>query len=185
MSDGSVQLIVGVYNDAAGADAAMKSLSEARKGGLTALQDVALVKRSADGKISITEVGEASGKKVAGIGAVAGAMFGLIAGPIGWMALGGAAVGSLAAKVHDSGFDNARLKKNAERLPPGMSAVVVVAESDWAERVTNILTQHGGSLIREEIRDELAAEMLANRDAVMKVLSEHPGAMTRPTTTGW
>ena len=77
-----------------------------------------MLRRDSLNELHITETADKGFGKGAVLGGVAGAPVGLVAGPIGWVTLGGAAVGGLAAKLRDGGFPDARLKQIGERLTP-------------------------------------------------------------------
>jgi uncharacterized membrane protein len=84
-------------------------------GGLT---QGAVVHKEADGNIKFVETKDLSASQGAKLGGLAGAVLGIIAGPIGVIGGGavGAGVGSLAAKLRDSGFPNDQLRGLGEGL---------------------------------------------------------------------
>lgn len=73
----------------------------------------------------------------AGRGAVVGGLLGLIIGPLG--ALTGGALGGLAAKLRDSGFDNGQLDRLGRSLQPDHSALVVEISPDAVETAIRLL----------------------------------------------
>ena len=118
MSDVPVQVVVAAFKDEASADDVLKSLKEAKKQGLIKIVDAAVLRKDDKGKLHIKETADMGGGKGAVIGGVLGGVIGLLAGPIGWAALGGAVIGGLAAKMRDGGFKDDRLKKLGEGLGP-------------------------------------------------------------------
>ena len=135
MSDVPVQVVVAAFKDENTAGEALKALKQARNQGLIKIVDAAVLRKDANGKLHIKETADMGGGKGAVIGGVAGAVVGLLAGPVGWAALGGAVIGGLAAKLHDGGFKDERLKKLGEGLGPGNSAIVAVVEHTWVREV--------------------------------------------------
>jgi uncharacterized membrane protein len=97
--------------------------------------------------------------KGAVLGGVAGAVVGVITGPIGWVAVGGAAVGALAARLRDSGFPDARLKEVGEALKPGTSALVAIIEHRWVKQVEEQLQAAGVRYAIEEVKADIAAQL--------------------------
>jgi len=75
------------------------------------------------------------------IGGLAGAVLGIIAGPIGVIGGGavGAGVGSLAAKLRDSGFPDAQLRGLGDDLSPGQGAMVALVEDDGVDKAKELL----------------------------------------------
>src|SRR5689334_24977968 len=105
-----VQIIVAAFNDEVTADEVLEGLKDAQAEGLIKIQDAAVVRRDVNDKLHIKETGDWSGKRGAVTGGVIGALVGLAAGPVGWVALGGAAIGGVLAKVRDSGIPDERLR---------------------------------------------------------------------------
>src|SRR4051794_17246484 len=93
----SVDVIVAAYNDEQGASNALKDLKTAPEEWRVNVKDAAILKRDINNKLNITESADKGFGRGAIIGGVAGAAVGVIAGPIGWATLGGAAVAGLAA----------------------------------------------------------------------------------------
>jgi uncharacterized membrane protein len=119
--------------------------------------------------MKIKEVNDMGTGKGAIIGAVAGGVLSLLAGPLGWMALGGGLVGGLAAKMADGGFPEARLKELAESMPPGSSALVAVIDHRWVAEVERELAAQNARIVREELEAELAQALQSGQDFVFTV----------------
>ena len=103
------------------------------------------------------------------IGAISGAVLSLAAGPLGWMALGGGAIGGLVAKMRDGGFPNQRLQQIAEGLKPNSSALIAVIDHKWVGMVEDELAKYETDVMVEALRDDIAAELEAGRDTVYTV----------------
>src|SRR5260370_25876372 len=131
MADIPVQVIVAAFNDLNGASQALKSLKEAKKERLIEIEDAAVLTKDADGKVKTKETADMRAGKGATIGAITGGVVGLLAGPIGWAALGGGVIGGLAAQLHDGGFRDDPLRQLAEGLTPNSSALVALIDHRW------------------------------------------------------
>ncbi len=112
MSNVPVELIVAAFQDEGGAEEALQELKAAKKEGLIKIDNTAILKKDANGKIHIKEAKDMGGGKGAVIGGVVGGIVGLIAGPAAIVTAGiGAAIGGFAAKLSDGGFDDKWLKE--------------------------------------------------------------------------
>src|SRR5215213_6721073 len=98
MSETPVQVIVAAYPTPDGAATKMSELEEARHEGLIHVVDMAVIVKGADGKLKITNSKRRSARGFV-TGGVVGGLVGLLAGPVGWLAVGGGALGALAGKV--------------------------------------------------------------------------------------
>ncbi len=101
----------------------------------------------------------------------AGAVVGVLAGPVGWAALGGAVIGGLAAKLHDGGFKDERLKKLGEGLGPGNSAIVAVVEHTWVRDVEKQMAEAGADVVTEQISADIAAQLQAGGEVAMTAIA--------------
>ena len=159
MADVPVQVIVAAFNDLNGASQALTSLKEAKKERLIEIEDAAVLTKDADGKVKIKETADMRAGKGATIGAIAGGVVGLLAGPVGWAALGGGVIGGLAAKLHDGGFPDDRLRQLAEGLTPDSSALVAVIDHRWVADLERELARQGADVVTEGLRDDIAAQL--------------------------
>jgi uncharacterized membrane protein len=163
MNDEAVEVIVAGFRNEADAKEAMSDLKVAKKQGFAEYGDVALLTRDEEQKLHIAESADKGFGQGAMIGGVAGAAVGLLAGPIGWAALGGAAIGGLAAKLRDGGFPDQELREMGESIKPGSAAVVAVVERTWMGSVEQLLQQHGAEVKTKEVAPDLAETL--DRDA--------------------
>ena len=159
MSDVPVQVVVAAFKDETTASEALKALKEAQKQGLIKIVDAAVLKKDMDGKLRIKETADMGGGKGAVIGGVLGGVIGVLAGPVGWAVVGGAVIGGLAAKLHDGGFKDERLKKLGEGLGPGNSAIVAVVEHVWVRQVEKAMADAGAQAVTEEISADIAKQL--------------------------
>jgi uncharacterized membrane protein len=172
MSDVPVQVIVAAFNDIDGASKALKTLQEAKREKTIGIEDAAVITKDASGKVKIKETADMRAGKGATIGAVAGGVIGLLAGPVGWAALGGGVVGGLAAKLHDSGFPDARLKQLGEGLTPNSSALVAVIDHRWVAEVEQELAHQQADIVTQTLSDDIHEQLTAGTDVVYTVVGD-------------
>ncbi len=158
-SDVPVQVVVAAFKDEASAKQVLGKLKEAKKAGVIKIVDAAVLTKDAKGKLHIKETADMGAGKGAVVGGVAGAVIGLLTGPVGWITVGGAAVGALAAKLHDGGFRDDRLKKLGEGLGPGNSAIVAVVEHVWVAKVEAALAEAGADAVTEALSADIAKQL--------------------------
>ena len=83
----------------------------------------------------------------------------MLTGPIGWVTVGGAAVGALAARLRDSGFPDDRLREIGEGLTPGTSALIALVEHRWVTKVQEQLRAAGAKYATEALAADVAAQL--------------------------
>lgn len=181
MSDVPVQLIVAAFQDEKAASEALKMLKEARREKLIGIQNAAVLRKDAKGKLHIAETADMSGGKGAALGGVTGAAIGLIAGPLLVVpAAVGALVGGLTAKLRDTGFSDERLKTLGENLKPGSSAIVAVVEHRWVAEVEKALAEEGAEELTAALGADIANQLEAGHQvAYSAISSEHGFSMER------
>jgi uncharacterized membrane protein len=141
------------YPDQNTAGEAASALARMQKEFLIELEDVAWVTKTQDGKMKLHQ-----GSNLAGVGAASGAMWGFLFGllflvPLFGMALG-AATGALAGKLSDYGIDDKWIKEVAASIPPGGSALFVMARNTNQERVLPEMAKFGGHVLRTNLTTE-------------------------------
>jgi uncharacterized membrane protein len=159
MADAPTEVIVAAFDDEKGADAALARMKEAQKEGVIKVKDAALLHKDEKSKLHVRETGDMTGTRGAVLGGVTGAVVGLIAGPVGWAAVGGAAIGGLVAKLRDSGFDNSRLERWGENLTPGSSAIVAVIEHTWVTEVEKLLQETAKEVVSLAVEAKIADDL--------------------------
>ncbi|MFL5759679.1 MAG: DUF1269 domain-containing protein [Thermomicrobiales bacterium] len=141
--------------DTAGQAAA--TLSRMQKEYLIELEDVAWVTKAIDGKMKLHQATSLTGVAASG-GALWGFVFGLLfLAPIAGMAIG-AASGALVGHFSDIGIDDKWIKEVASSIPPGGSALFVLARNSQNERVLPEMAKFGGNVIKTSLSaDQQAA----------------------------
>jgi uncharacterized membrane protein len=142
MANENLSLYVASYDDAAAAEADYRSLKDAESAEDFAVVGAVVASRDAAGEITVDEHGVAS--PVGGgtvLGAAGGLVVGLFAPPLLLAtAIGagiGAAIGGL-TKRHEEKEMGVDLE---EYLPPGSSAVIVVVDDTYLDRVDKALSK--------------------------------------------
>ena len=168
-SDVPVQIIIAAFKDEKAASEALKELKAAKKEGLINIVDAAVLTKNEKGKVKIKETADMGGGKGFAIGAIAGGLIGVLAGPIGWLALGGGMIGGAAAKMKDGGFSDARLKQVAEGLTPNSSAIIAVVQHTWVRDVKRMLAAEATDMVTESISNDIAQQLQAGNEVVYSV----------------
>jgi uncharacterized membrane protein len=169
-----IQVIVAAFPTEMGAKDALKDLDEAKKQGVIDVKDAAVLMRDQNRELHITESADKGFGRGAAIGGVAGAAVGLLAGPIGWATLGGAAVGGLAAKLRDGGFKDERLRQMGAGLQPGSSALVAVIEHTWLEDVERRLEERGADIATEAVAYDIATQLDRQAEQAQQTPPQQP-----------
>jgi len=176
-------------------------LRAAQKEHLIDITNVAVLRRDQEGKLHIKEPTDMGGGKGAAIGGAVGVLAGLVFGPVGLAMAGGAAIGGIAAKLRDSGFNDDRLRRLGQSLEPGTSAILAVIEHIWVTQLEAELQKAGADVVTEELSADIAAELKAGHgvaytavavdntilvaratDAPAELASESEKAATPPNT---
>lgn len=161
MSDSTVEVFVAAFGTEDEAGEALKDFRAMNREGSIDLIDAAVVVRRADGKVTIQETADPSGKTWAKRGAVAGGLVGLIFPPgLLVSAAVGAAGGGVWGKVRDKGFQDSDLRAVGDSLEPGTSAIIAVAEDRMIERLQAGLEGYR-NLARHAVSAEAAAAVIA------------------------
>ena len=123
-----------------------------------------MIVHTADGKVRFEETADPSGKKWAKRGAIAGGVVGLIFPPsiIVSAAVGGGA-GGIWGKVRDKGFKDEDLKEIGESLPPGTSAIIVIAEDRMVAQLERGLEGYN-KIAKHVVSADAAAAIIAEVD---------------------
>jgi uncharacterized membrane protein len=157
MSDIPVQLIVAAFNTPDGAGKALDKLKQAKKDQWIAIEDAAVVVKDANGKLKITD-SKHRGTKGMITGGVIGAVLGLLAGPVGWLAVGGGALGALAGKVAGSPM-KAEMKDIGSALTPNTSAIVAIIDHVWVAQLEAALAAEGAKVVNDAIKADIADQL--------------------------
>jgi uncharacterized membrane protein len=172
MSD-QVQAIVAAFSSPEGAQEIMDDLKQGRKAGLIGIIDAAVVVKDADGKLKITDA-KRRGRRNRRIvtGGVVGGLLGLLAGPVGLVAVGGGAIGALAGRMANAPMRHT-MQGIGESLPPNSSAIVAVIEHTWINDLQEMMIAEGAQVLRSAIAADIA-QTLQEGGNVLYTVGEGP-----------
>ena len=136
MSENPIQVFIASFDNEYQAKQVLDDFKSMHREGSIDLIDAAVIVHTAEGKVKFEETADPSGKRWAKRGAIAGGLVGLIFPPsiIAGAAVGGGA-GGIWGKVRDKGFKDEDLKEIGERLEPGSSAIIAIAEDQVLDRL--------------------------------------------------
>ena len=158
-SDVPTQVIVAAFDGMDSAKEAFDDLKQLEKEKSIKIENAAILRKDHDSKLHIRDVKDMTGTRGVVLGGVLGGVVGVLAGPIGWVALGGAAIGGLVAKLKDGGFDNSRLEQWGDRLQPGTSALIAVVDHIWVRDVEAALKEDAREVMTLEIGTAIATQL--------------------------
>jgi uncharacterized membrane protein len=159
MADVPRQVILAAFKDEHGAEKALQQLKEAKKEHLIDIQNVAVLSCDQTGKVTIKEPTDMGATKGAVLGGAVGALAAVLFAPVGLAIAGGAAIGGITAKLHDSGFNDERLRKLGNSLQPNTSAILAVIDHTWVRQLETELEQAGADIATEEMAADIANEL--------------------------
>jgi uncharacterized membrane protein len=159
MSDSPVQVIVAAFNNPDKAGQLMAELKQGKKQGLVGIIDAAVVVKDADGKLKITDSKRRSTKGFI-TGGVVGGVLGLLAGPVGLVALGTGAVGALMGKISGAPL-KAEMQDIGSALTPNSSAIVAIIEHTWVSQLEEALAAEGARIVQEALKADIAEQLNA------------------------
>ena len=140
MANENLILYVASYDDATAAEADFKALKEAQRTEDFAVVGAVVESRDAAGEVTVDEHGVAS--PVGGgavLGAGAGIVVGLFAPPLLLATALGAGIGAGIGELRKRHEEKDLGVDVEEYLPPGTSAIIVVADDTYADRIDRAL----------------------------------------------
>lgn len=167
MSDAPIQVIVAAFNTPDGASKAMADLKEGKKDGLIGIIDAAVVVKDAEGKLKVKDAKHRSTKGLI-TGGLVGGVLGLLAGPVGLLALGGGVIGALAGKIQGSDLKS-EMKDIGSALAPNTSAIVAAIEHKWVDQMEAQLAAEGAQVVRDSIKEDIAKQLKAGGNVLYTV----------------
>ena len=159
MNDNPVQVIVAAFNDPDQAGWIMADLKQGKREGLVGIIDAAVVVKDAEGKIKITDSKRRSTKGFL-TGGVIGGVLGLLAGPVGLVALGTGAVGALMGKMQGAPL-KAEMADIGSALVPNSSAIVAIIEHTWVSQLEEALAAEGARIVQDALKADIAEQLNA------------------------
>jgi uncharacterized membrane protein len=152
-------LVVLAMDTEEGATRMQGEIDRLQKMQLISLDDAATVVRNQDGKVKVTQA-----NSLVGAGAFGGAFWGMLIGLLFWMPwLGlamGAISGALSAKFTDIGIDDSFIKRVAETIAPGTSALFLMVHDSTPDRVVEELRGISGvTVLQTSLSHEAEAKL--------------------------
>lgn len=152
------ELICIAFKDTETADRALNELREMQREYLIDLEDACVAIREPGGKVRLKQA-----VNLVSLGAASSGLSGMLWGglvgllflnPLAGMALGGAiglGTGALAGSVSDYGISDDYIRKIAETIEPGTSALFVLVRKVNPEKVLPELTKYHGTVLRTSL----------------------------------
>jgi uncharacterized membrane protein len=155
-----VDIIIGVFNDHTSASDSMNKLTQAEKDKEIDLKHIALVTKDVqDGKLKLHESHDFGALKGGLAGAGAGVLTALLLGPLVIPVAAGAAIGVLAGKLSDGGFDDKWLKQLGGALEKGDAIIVTSMDPIHFEQVKARMEEAGAIVIRVDAIDDVLKQV--------------------------
>lgn len=159
----STELLVLAFAEESTAPKALQALQRLVEEGRVSLRNAAVLVKNKEGRVSAKEMGDIGLTQGALFGAIVGGLIGLVGGPVGAVvgAVAGATTGGVAAHAIDFGFPDDYLTNLQASLQAGSSALIVLAEKNWIDKIIEGLTRFNGHIIRHVLKEDVAAHLAA------------------------
>jgi uncharacterized membrane protein len=158
----NTELVVTIFDGEDAASAAYESLRRLEKDGGIAILDAATLVKHSNGTSEIQDTQDVDTRHGAYFGVITGALIGSVAG---------AATGAASASLIDFGFPKEALQALDNRLARGRSALVVLVEEIWLDKLDAALASFDGRSARYSLGGD-RAERLAAWHAIEQDLAE-------------
>lgn len=156
-------LIVVAYDTEFKAEEVRLDFLKMQKSYLVSLEDAVIVEKKQDGKIKLHQMYNLTARGAVG-GGFWGALIGLIfLNPLLGLVVG-AGAGAVAGALSDVGINDAFMKKLAEKLTPGTSALFLLVDSTLTDKVLDELRGTGGTVLQTSLSTEDDAKLQAVLD---------------------
>ncbi len=156
----NLELIMTMFDDENGANDAYEIVRKLQKDGAIEIQDAATLVKQRDGTSLIRDARDVDAPDGGLFGIIAGGLIGLIGGPLGSIigAVAGGATGAVSASLIDLGFPRDDLQALLDRLSPGSSALIVLVEPIWRDKLDAALASYDGMSTRRTLRGVCAKD---------------------------
>lgn len=156
------KIIVTVFNTEEKAFEGLTALKELHKNGDISVYATAVVNKNEVGKVKVKDISD-RGPIGASVGALSGALIGLIAGPAGFFV--GATAGMLGGAlldIDDAGVNTTFLEEVSKAIEEGKTAVVAEVEEGWTAPIDTKMNELDAMVFRR-LKAEVAEEQF-NRE---------------------
>ena len=141
------------FDGADDGEAALKSIRALEHEGRIRLEDTAVVRKDAGGKVTIHNEMASGTEAGVVVGAVLGGLL-LVVFPVAAI-VGGALAGGLVGRAAAPGIDGAFVKEVGDDLPPGGSALFLQIRGGEAGLMVGALGQYHGRVRQTSLPDEI------------------------------
>jgi uncharacterized membrane protein len=145
------------FDGADDAASALKSVRALESAGRIKLQDSAVVRKDADGKVTLHNEAGSGTETGAIVGAVLGGLL-FVVFPIAGI-IGGAVAGGLIGRSAAPGLDGKFVKEVGEDLPPGGSALFLQIASGDTGLLVGAMSPYKGRVRQTSLPDEVETAM--------------------------
>jgi len=170
----NTELVVTMFDGEDAASAAYEALRRLEQNGGIAILDAATLVKHADGTSEIKDTQDVDTRHGASFGVISGALIGLLGGPAGALigSVAGAATGAASASLIDLGFPKEDLQALDDQLANGSSALVVLVEMTWLDKLEATLASFDGRSTWRRLHGDRADRLAAAGDAIEQELAE-------------
>ena len=170
----NTELVVTMFDGEEAASAAYEALRRLEQNGGIAILDAATLVKHGDGTSEIKDTQDVDTRHGAYFGVISGALIGLLGGPAGALigSVAGAATGAASASMIDLGFPKADLQALDDQLAPGSSALVVLVEATWLDKLDDALASFAGRSTSRSLHSDRADRIAAAAEAIEQELAE-------------
>lgn len=156
-----IELLVQAYNDQQKAKEVLKELKRLERDEAIEILSAAVIRKDDAGQAHYEETEDVDAKRGGIFGAIVGGVLGIFGGPLGVVAgaIAGGAAGAASAQLMDFGFPNQALEEIQQNLTPDSSALIVLIDQSWLERVLHTLQETDGKLVQQHITTKDVAEL--------------------------
>jgi uncharacterized membrane protein len=174
------RMLVAVFDGEAKAYEGLRALNQLDAEGSIAIHSEAVIKKNADGTVTIKQSEDQFPLGTVG-GTAIGSLIGLLEGPIGVGV--GAVAGWLAGSIYDlnvAGVDAQFVDDVAAALTPGKCVVIADVSEEWTTPVDTQMEALGGEVFRKARKnvaeDQRARDVIALRADIDQLKAEHARA---------
>src|SRR6266545_2793396 len=170
----NTELVVTMFDGEDAASAAYQALRRLEQTGGIAILDAATLVKHSDGTSEIKDTQDVDTRHGAYFGVISGALIGLLGGPAGALigSVAGAATGAASASLIDFGFPREDLQALDDQLANGSSALVVLVEATWLDKLDDALASFAGRSTSRSLHSDRADRIAAAAEAIEQELAE-------------
>ena len=167
----NLELVMTLFDDENAANDAYEIVRKLQKDGAIEIQDAATLVKQRDGTSLIHDSRDVDAPDGGLFGIIAGGLIGLIGGPLGSIigAVAGGATGAASASLIDLGFPRDDLRALRDQLNPGSSALIVLLEPIWRDKLDAALASYDGMSTRRTLKGASAPDPAAAHEAIAEM----------------